>query len=39
MCIEKKLYHVGKTVAGVGFEWYPDTLFQPNDISVGTSVL
>ena len=26
-----------KKVAHVGFVWNPDTLFQPNDISVGTS--
>ena len=35
--IEKKHYHVGKKVAHVSFVWYRDTLFQPNDISVGTS--
>ena len=37
--IEKKHYHDSKKVADVGFEWHPDTSFQPNDISVGTSVL
>ena len=35
--IEKKYYHVGKKVAHFGFVWHPDILFQPNDISVGTS--
>ena len=23
-------------VSDVGFAWHPDTLFQPNDISIGT---
>ena len=36
-CIEKKHYHVGKKVVHVGSVWHPDTLFQPNDILVGTS--
>ena len=36
--IEKKHYHVGKKFADVDFVWHPDTLFQPNDISVGTSL-
>ena len=35
---EKNHHHVGKNVADVGFAWHPDTLFQPNDISVGTSL-
>ena len=35
--IEKKHYHVGKKVADLGLVWHPDTLFQPNDISVGSS--
>ena len=30
--------HMGKKVAGVGFVWHPGTLFQPNDILIGTSV-
>ena len=32
--IEQKHYHVGKKIAYVGFVWQPNTLFQPNDISV-----
>ena len=36
--IEKNHYHVCKKVADVGFLWHPDTLFQPNDILVGTSL-
>ena len=34
--LEKKHYHIGKKVPNVGFVRHPDTLFQPNDISVGT---
>ena len=26
-------------IASVGFVWHPDTLFQPNDIFVGTSLV
>ena len=37
--IEKKHYHVGKNVADVGFVMAPiNTLFQPNDTSVGSSL-
>ena len=36
--IEKKHYHVGKKVADICFVWHLDTLFQPNDILVGTSL-
>ena len=36
--IEKKHYHVSKNVADVSFVWHPDTLLQPNDILVGTSL-
>ena len=35
--IEKKHYHVDKKGAEVGFVWHLDTLFQPNNILVGTS--
>ena len=37
--IEKKHYHVSKKVANVGFVRHLDTLFQPNDILVGTPLL
>ena len=36
--IKKKYYHISKKVAYVGFVWHPDTLFEPSDISVGTSL-
>ena len=36
--IEKKDFHVGKKVAEISFVWHPDTLFQLNDISIGTSL-
>ena len=35
--LRKKWNHVGKKVADVGFVWYPETLFQPNEILIGTS--
>ena len=38
MYFEKKHFHVGKKVADIGYVWHPDTLFQPNDILVGTSL-
>ena len=31
-----KHYHVEKKFANIDFVWHPDTLFQPNDISIGT---
>ena len=30
-------YHVSEKDAHDGFVWHPDTLFQPNEISFGTS--
>ena len=36
VCWEKH-YHVGKKVAHVGFVWHPNTVFQPDHISIGTS--
>ena len=36
---EKKHYHVSKKFTDVSSVWHPDTLFQPNDILVGTSLL
>ena len=36
---KKKHYHVGEKVAEVGFVWHPEALYQPNDISIGTSLL
>ena len=33
------LHHAFPIHAGVGFVWHPDTLFQPNDISIGTSLV
>ena len=36
--IKKKYYHISEKVADVDFVWHPDTLFEPNDISVGTSL-
>ena len=36
---KKKNYHIGEKVAEVGFVWHPEALYQPNDISIGTSLL
>ena len=35
---QEKALHINKKVTNVGFVWYPNTLFQPNDILMGTSL-
>ena len=38
MYIEKEHHHVIKKVADIGIVWHPDTLLQPNDTLVGTTL-